>query len=129
MEFLSNSAGISLRVLALISLALGLNDCSRLLGVTMADTSPIALLGPTGFTLLAIFALTRLFAAVGLWMKASWGAVLLIASTGTELALYLLGNPDVHLSGVGFGVRLVLLLAILGILLLAFRLRFSRVQD
>jgi uncharacterized membrane protein (DUF2068 family) len=76
--------------------------------------------------LLGIFSLSRLFAGVGLWLKASWGAVLLISSTAAELALYIAGNPDVRMSAFGFALRVVLLVAIVAIFALSFR--FTRQQ-
>lgn len=122
-------AGLYIRTIAIIALLLGLNDAARLLGVSSGDASPIAELGPAGFTYLALFALARLFAAVGLWIKASWGAVLLVAATGIEMILFLLGNRDIQMSGFGFAVRLVLLTAILLVFVLSWRIRRERVHD
>ena len=118
--------GLYLRIVALLSLALGLSDAGRLLGINLGETSPIAVLGPAGFVLLAIFSLARLFAGVGLWLKASWGAVLLVGATVAELALYVGGSGDVRMSAIGFAMRIVLLAAVLVIFALAFR--FSRAQ-
>ena len=126
MDFNAPTIGIYIRIVAIIALLLGLNDAARLLGVQLGPVSPIATLGMTGFVYLAIFALTRLFAAVGLWIRASWGAVLLVASTGTELLLYLLGNPDIRMTAFGFAVRLLLLVSI--IIIFALGVRLSRVQ-
>lgn len=129
MEFVSERSALYIRVIAIIALLLGLNDASRLLGVAGGETSPLTVLGPVGFTYLALFALARLFAAVGLWIKASWGAVLLVGATGVELILYLLGNRDVQMTAVGFAVRLVLLTTIVVVLVLSWRLRRARVHD
>ena len=130
MDLRSETANYSIRVVALISLFLGLNDAARLLGVSLpSGQSPIATLGVAGFVYLAVFALARLFAAVGLWIKAPWGAVLLVGATGAELALYLLGNPDVRMTTAGFGVRVVLLLAILMVFVLGLRIRSAAAQD
>ncbi len=118
-----------IRVIAIISLLLGLSDAARLLGVGLGPRSPIEIMGVTGFTLLAIFSLTRIFAAVGLWIRASWGVVLLVGATVAELALYLLGSPDVRLNLVGFAIRFVLLIAILAILALGLRIRLARAAD
>ncbi|MET0437443.1 MAG: hypothetical protein ABW043_08115 [Devosia sp.] len=126
MSFKSPQLGLYIRVVALLSLALGLSDAGRLLGVNLGATSPLAVLGPAGFVLLGIFSLSRLFAGVGLWLKASWGAVLLVGSTTAELALYLAGSPDIRMSAFGFAVRIVLLVAISVIFALSFR--FSRAQ-
>ena len=129
MDFNAPPIGIYIRIVAIISLLLGLNDAARLLGVNLGAVSPIATLGMTGFVYLAIFCLSRLFAAVGLWIKASWGAVLLVGSTGVELILYVIGNADVRMSAIGFAVRLVLLAAILVIFILGVRLRRARAAD
>lgn len=129
MDFNASFIGIYIRIVAIISLMLGLSDAGRLLGVNLGAESPISALGVTGFVYLGIFALARLSAAVGLWIKASWGAVMLIGATSVELVLYLLGNPDVQMSAFGFGVRLVLLAAILVIFVLGIRLRRARAAD
>ena len=122
-------AGRYVRIVAIIALLLGLNDASRLLGISTGDVSPLATMGVAGFTYLALFALARLFAAVGLWIKASWGAVLLVGSTSVELILYLFGNPDVQMTAFGFAVRCVLLGSILLIFFLGLRLRRDRAHD
>tara|TARA_R110002020_G_scaffold252515_6_gene466423 strand:- start:1807 stop:2196 length:390 start_codon:yes stop_codon:yes gene_type:complete len=129
MDFNAPPIGVYIRVVAIISLLLGLNDAARLLGVNLGSVSPIAAMGMTGFVYLAIFALARLFAAVGLWIKASWGAVLLVGATGVEMILYLLGSPDVAMTAIGFAVRLVLLASILIIFALGVRSRRARAGD
>lgn len=129
MEYNAPYIGYYIRIVALISLALGLSDAARLLGVSLGAVSPIATMGLAGFVYLGIFSLTRLFAAVGLWIKASWGAVLLVGATGVELALYLIGNPDIEMSAVGFAVRLVLLASIIIIFVLGIRLRRAQASD
>ena len=121
--------GIYIRIVAIISLMLGLSDAGRLLGVNLGEVSPISTLGVTGFVYLAIFALARLSAAVGLWIKASWGAVLLVGATGAELVLYLMGNSDVRMTAFGFGVRLVMLAAIVLIFILSIRISRARAAD
>jgi|GEM_PF-2103781 len=104
------------RFLALVCLVVGLGDASRLLGVHTGNANPIILMGGGVFVSLAIFTLARLFAAVGLWINASWGGAILIGATLAELVL--LASP-------GFGyviplfdllVRLALLVSISGLL-------------
>lgn len=129
MDFRSEVTGHYVRVVALIALMVGLSDAWRLLGVSSGETSPLELLGPTGFAYLAIFCLARLFAAVGLWIKASWGAVLLVGATGVELGLYLAGSRDVQMSAIGFAVRVLLLVSIIVIFLLSVRFGRERTQD
>jgi hypothetical protein len=123
MDFKGEVAGRYVRIVAIIALLLGLADASRLLGVSTGSASPLAALGTAGFVYLAIFCLARLFAAVGLWIRASWGAVLLVGATVVELVMYLLGNPDVRIDAIGFALRLVLLAAISVIFVLALRMR------
>jgi hypothetical protein len=129
MDFNAQLIGIFVRVIAILSLALGLMDAARLLGVNMGATSPLAVLGPIGFVYLGIFASARLFASVGLWIKASWGGALLVGSTIIELALFLMGTPDVYISGFGFAMRLFLLASILVIYILSIRARWDRAAD
>jgi hypothetical protein len=123
------ASGRFVRVVAIIALLLGLNDASRLLGVQLGETSPITVLGVTGFIYLSIFALALLFASVGLWIKASWGAVLLLAATVLELGLYVTGNKDVQISTFGFVVRVVLLASVLLLFVVEMRQRRARVHD
>jgi len=85
--------------------------------------SPISIYGTTGFVYLAVFTLALLFGAVGLWIKANWGAVLLGAATAVELGLFLFGSKDVQMTVVGFGVRLILLAAVLAVFVLGIRMR------
>jgi hypothetical protein len=122
MDFKSELAGRYLRIVAIIALLLGLSDASRLL-ISSGTTSPITELGPTGFAYLAVFCLARLFAAVGLWIRASWGAVLLGLATTVELLMYLFGNRDVTISALGFAVRLLLVVSVAALLFLSFRMR------
>ncbi|MEQ1899106.1 MAG: hypothetical protein ABL866_00080 [Devosia sp.] len=128
MDFNSPLGGRYVRIVAIIALLLGLADAARLLGIGAGTASPLATLGVTGFTYLAIFAMARLFAAVGLWIRASWGGVLLVAATAVELGLYLMGNSSVDMSALGFAVRLVLLVSIVVIFVLSFRMR-QRAHD
>jgi uncharacterized membrane protein (DUF2068 family) len=123
MLFPAPNHGFYIRVVALLTLALGLSDAARLLGVSTGSISPMEHMGTTAFAYLGGFCLARLFAAVGLWLKSSWGAVLVVAATAFELALYLSGNPDVRMSMLGFFMRVVLLLAIVLIFALTLRLK------
>lgn len=129
MDFKSPIAGRYVRIVAIIALLLGLSDTARLLGVTGSGTeSPLTTLGTAGFAYLGIFAVARLFSAVGLWIRASWGAVLLVGATIIELAMYMMGNQDVQMSAIGFAVRLVLLVSIVLVLVLSLRFR-ERAHD
>ena len=128
MDFNTPLAGRYVRIVAIIALLLGLNDASRLLGVSTGPQNPIEMMGVTAFVYLSIFALAQLFASVGLWIRASWGAVLLVGATAIELGMYMLRNPDVTMSPIGFAVRLVLLVSIILIFVLTLRMR-DRAHD
>ena len=123
MDFKSELASRYLRIVAIIALLLGLSDAARLLGVSSGAQSPITELGATGFAYLAVFCLARLFAAVGLWIRASWGAVLLGGATTVELLMYLFGNRDVNISAFGFAIRLLLVASVAALLFLSLRMR------
>ena len=127
MDFKGDITGRLVRVIAIVALLVGLGDAARLLGVNSGAISPLAQLGPAGFAYLAVFCLARLFAAVGLWIGASWGAVLLVGATSIELVLFLTGNRDIHLDIVGFGVRLLLVVGV--VLLIVLSLRMRRAHD
>lgn len=104
------------RVLALVCLIVGLLDAGRLLGVHTGSRNPVEILGGIGFVYLTVFALARLFCAVGLWLNSSWGAVVLVGAAVIELALVLFGNPNVSVSGGGILVRIFLLIGGVGVL-------------
>lgn len=123
MDFKNELAGRYLRIVAIIALLLGLSDAARLLGVSSGAQSPITELGATGFAFLTVFCLARLFAAVGLWIRASWGAVLLGISTTIELLMAISGNQNVTISALGFAVRVLLLVSVAALLFLSFRMR------
>jgi hypothetical protein len=118
-----------LRIVAMISLLMGLSDAARVLGVSLGGVSPIITLGTMEFTYLGAFALAQLFAAVGLWMKASWGGLVLVLVTAGEIALYFSGGRHVHMSSYGLALRIVLLLAVLVIFALSLRLRRANAHD
>jgi hypothetical protein len=105
--------------LALASLFMGLGDATRLLGLGAGPTSPIVTLGVIGFLLLAGLSLMRLFAAVGLWIHARWGAVVLAGSLIVEIVLYLAGSAWVSLSLWGFIFKLAVMLATFALLAFA----------
>lgn len=127
MDFKGDFTVRFVRILALLSLLVGLGDASRLLGVFSGSISPLTQLGQAGFVYLACFCLARLFAAVGLWIGASWGAVLLGGATAVELLLFLSGSRDVHVDMIGFAIRLLLVVGV--VLLFFFSWRLRRAHD
>lgn len=123
MDFKSETTLRFLRIVAMVALLMGLGDAARLLGVTTGAASPLQVLGVEGFVYLAIFCLARLFAAVGLWLGASWGAVLLVGSTVVEVVLFLAGNRSIEIDLIGFALRLLIIVAIGVLFFLSLRLR------
>lgn len=115
-----------IRVIALVTLFIGLSDAARLLGLSLGDTSPIVVLGTSGFIHLAVFTLNRLLAAVGLWLKETWGIVMLVGTTVVELLVYGLGTAQIQIGLFSFIMRVVVLIAILVVFGLA--IRFQRIQ-
>lgn len=119
MDLRIEPAGRYARIIALVALLQGLGDAAHLLGIAQGGTSPIHTLGVAGFTWLAVFAVARLFASVGLWLHAAWGAVLLVGATSVEIALYLLGGHAIQMSFFGFVLRLIVLIAAVFLMLFA----------
>ncbi|AEQ51151.1 hypothetical protein [Pelagibacterium halotolerans] len=119
MDFRNEPLGRLARILALLSLFIGLGDAARLLGLGAGSASPILTIGTMGFILLSALTLMRLFAAVGLWIQSSWGAIILAASLAIELAFYLLGSNWVSLGLWGFIFKLGVMLATFGLLAIA----------
>jgi hypothetical protein len=103
-------AGRYARVIAVVALLQGLSDAAHILGVAMGSASPIETFGVFGFTWLTVFAVARLFAAVGLWLQATWGAAMLIGATALELGLFLWGGHTLQLGFFGFALRLIVLI-------------------
>lgn len=116
MDFRSEPAGLFARILALVSLFMGLGDATRLLGLGSDAASPIAEIGLMGFVLLSILSLMRLFAAVGLWIHARWGAIILGTSLAVEMIFSLAGSTWVSLSLWGFIFKLAVMLATFALL-------------
>jgi hypothetical protein len=123
MDLKSELAGRYLRIIAIIALLLGLADAARLLGVSTGAESPITQLGTMGFSYLTVFCIAKLFSAVGLWIRASWGAVLLIIATVIELGMYFAGVPEMSIDAIGFAIRLLLVGSVAALFFLSFRLR------
>jgi len=117
------------RFLALICLVIGLSDAARALGVPDGHNDPIQVLGITGFVLLAVLALARLFSAVGLWINSSWGGVLVIGATLLEFFLLLTGSPNIHISTPGLLTRIAVFVGILGLFVLRYRRNQAHVHD
>ena len=119
MDIRNEPLGLFARILALLSLFIGLGDAARLLGLGGGSASPLLTIGTMGFVLLAALTLMRLFASVGLWIHSSWGAVVLAASLVIEIGFYLTGSNWVSLGLWSFIFKLAVMLATFGLLTLA----------
>jgi hypothetical protein len=70
-----------------------------------------------------------LFAGVGLWIKASWGAVLVVAATGAELGMFLMHNPDMRMTLYSFAFRVFLFVVTVALIALSLRQRWAAQAD
>jgi len=125
LDFSQDPIGRYVRILAILVLLLGINDAARLLGVSLGEQSPIDLMGVKAYIYLGGFTLALLFAGVGLWIKASWGAVLVVAATGAELTMFLMHNPDMRMTLYSFAFRLFLFAATVATIALSLRQRWA----
>lgn len=120
-----SSIGRWLRVIALVSLFIALFDAAKILGVGIGTQSPMAHYGILPFVVVATITMTRLFAAVGLWIEASWGAVLLVGATVAEVALLFVVPVGLRPSLPDLGLRLVLAIGLAAI----FGVRFWHARE
>lgn len=116
MHMRADMIGLITRILAVLSLLIGLGDAAGVLGVGANAVSPYQTLGNIGFTILTVLCIARLFAAVGLWIGMQWGALVLVASLAIELSLHLAGTGWIALSLWGFIFKSTTLLATIGLL-------------
>lgn len=117
------------RTIAVLALVNSLGDAARLLGVGSGTTSPFEIFGITGFALMGAFAVARLFAAVGMWIRSTWGTPLLLGTTFIELALFLIATVQLNIGVVGFVARLIQLVGTTLILWTAFRVWRQGIHD
>lgn len=117
------------RIIALLALFTALIDAGRLLGIGAGGANPIALFSVSGFVLLGIFTVARLFAAVGMWIESNWGTAVLFLGTLIEVALFLSGAVHLDIGFFGFILRLILLVGASLLLWLTFRAWRAAVHD
>jgi hypothetical protein len=108
--------GNMVRIIAVLALVNALGDGGRLLGVWSGNADPFEIFGMAGFSALGVFAIARLFAAVGMWIVSNWGAPLLLGTTFIELVFLVFGIVPLDVGIIGFGVRLVQLAGVILIL-------------
>ena len=80
-------SALYLRVVALLLLAAGLARAGLILGITL-DGRTFADLAPAWRAGASALALIDLFAAVGLWMGATWGPVIWAVALAVEVSMY-----------------------------------------
>ncbi|WP_127142706.1 hypothetical protein [Pelagibacterium montanilacus] len=129
MDLRAEPADKGARLLSLASLLLGLGDAMSLLGVSTGGASPVTALGASGFAMLAVLCIARLFAAVGLWIQSVWGAVIFGGSLLAEVVLFVAAPSLVGTSLIGFIFKVALLLATIALLLFARRASVRRAGD
>ena len=97
------------RIIALAALLTALLDAARLLGVGSASGNPVSTMGVATFTVMAGLTMFRLFSAVGMWIYAAWGAVLLFLTSILELLIVITGMAGIDANVFGWLLRLLLL--------------------
>lgn len=113
MKISKSTFTLIVRVLAVIGLLLGLGDAANLLGVGHDQSGPMVHFGVSGFFVLSAFTVATLFAAVGLWIGASWGAVLMAGAMLAQLGMATFSGLGIEISILGYVVRSVLALGAL----------------
>ncbi|WP_299347382.1 hypothetical protein [uncultured Maritalea sp.] len=116
MAFTARRIRVAARVVAGVSLFVGLANALHALGVSGNVSDPVLGFGQFVFAVLTIIAVVRLFAAVGLWAYATWGAFLLLFASLLEIALVVLGGAEMIVTPAGFGVSILLLSSAVGLL-------------
>ena len=81
---------VYMRVVALLLLAAGLARACQILGILTPDALTFDNLEPAKRTSAITLMLVDLFAAVGLWVGASWGPVMWAVALAVEVAMYTL---------------------------------------
>lgn len=117
MAFTARRIRVAARIVAGISLFVGLANAFQAFGVVGNASNPVEHYGEIGFAALVAAALFRLFAAVGLWAYATWGAFLLLAASLIELIFTFLAIAVLGLGAIGYTVSVLLLCAALGLLI------------
>lgn len=118
-----------IRILALANLFNALLDASRLLGIWTPDESPMQAMGQSDFAFLVAFTLARLFAAVGMWIFATWGTILLMLTSVVEIILTVTGVIDLEINAMGWVFRFFVLVGTGFVLAMAFRKWRQSVHD
>lgn len=129
MDFTLQPISRYVRIIAIVVLVVGLFDAARLLGVMGGSVNPVSDVGSATFFPLASFTIARLFAAVGLWIRASWGAVVLIGATVMELLLFFVNASMVSLDWPALAIRILVLIAVGLLIFFSLRLQRARVHD
>jgi len=118
-----------IRLVAVLALLGSLGDAARLLGVGAGDASPLEMFSIIGFAFLGGFTIARMFAAVGIWIRSTWGTPLLLGTTLIELFVFLTGIVRLDIGIFGFALRLLQLAGAILILWTTYRLWRQRIHD
>ncbi|GLQ18216.1 hypothetical protein [Maritalea porphyrae] len=120
MAFTARRIRVGARIVASVSLFVGLANALHALGVSGSVSDPVAGYGQMGFAVLTIIACLRLFAAVGLWAYATWGAFLLLFASMIEIVVVGAGVGALIVTPMGFGLSVALLASSVGLLVWRF---------
>lgn len=120
MAFTARRIRIAARAVAGVSLFVGLANALHALGASGSVDDPVLGYGQLVFGVLVIVAVLRLFAAVGLWAFATWGAFLLAFASFVEIALVIYSSTRTIVTPAGFGISILLLASAIGLLVWRF---------
>ncbi|MFT6659625.1 hypothetical protein [Maritalea sp.] len=129
MAFTARRIRVAARVVASVSLFVGLANALHALGVSGNMLDPVGGFNQLVFATMITIACLRLFAAVGLWAYATWGAFLLLFASFIEIGLVVVGSARMMVTAAGFGLSILLLASAIGLLVwrvLNFRMQVNR---
>jgi len=115
--------------IAFLALLGGIYDAGRLAGFGLGSSDPLQIYSISGFTLLGVFAIARIFSAVGMWIKSNWGTPLLFGTTLIEMSIFLSGMAVIDIGIFGFAFRLIQLAGSLMILVILYKTWHSGRHD
>ncbi len=101
-----------IRILAIISLFLSLREAAHFLTAPVGSHGSLENLGAFAFFLSLAFIMFRLFASVGMWINAKWGALLAIVIITLEFLILSFSVSNIYISNTGIYIRIGLALGL-----------------
>ena len=102
-----------IRILAFLSLFLSLRETMHFLTAPANSHGSLENLGAFAFFLSLAFIVFRLFASVGMWINAKWGALLAIIITALEFLILSFSASNIYISNAGISIRVGLMFGLI----------------